>query len=157
MRTMKSMMDNVLKVFCGAMLCFMTVIAVYQVVTRYVFNSPSSYSEELLTYSFAWTAMLATTLVFGERDHMRLSFFADKVKGDKAVLLAIGSEVLVMIFAAMVLIFGGGSLVGLTMTQTTATLGIPMGYVYIIMPVSGVVTVMYCILNIAELCEKLNG
>lgn len=157
MRKMKSAMDYVLKIFCGVMLCFMTIIAVYQVVTRYVFNSPSSYSEELLTYSFAWTAMLATTLVFGERDHMRLGFFTDKLKGKQAVLLAIVSEVLVLAFSAMTLIYGGCSLVGLTMTQTTATLGIPMGYVYMIMPFSGILIVLYCVLNIAELCEKLKG
>lgn len=157
MRKVKLTMDFILKGFCEAMICLMTAIAVYQVVARYVFNSPSSYSEELLTYSFAWTAMLATTLVFGERDHMRLGFFADQEEGKRAVVLSIAVECLIFIFAVLVLIYGGISLVGLTMTQTTATLGIPMGYVYLIMPVSGFLTAVYCILNVAELCGNLKG
>lgn len=151
----KSAIDYVLKIICEGMLCFMTVIAVYQVVTRYVFNSPSSYSEELLTYSFAWTGMLAATLVFGERDHMKLSFFSDKVKGKKAILLELLSEVLILIFATFVLTYGGIAIVNLTMEQITATLGIPMGYVYAIMPISGFIIIIYCILNICELCGKL--
>lgn len=155
MNQLKKVMDKVLSVICEVMFCFMTVIAVYQVITRYVFSRPSSFSEELLTYSFAWVAMFATTLVFGESEHMRLSFFSDKLSGRNAVLLSIISEVLILVFAALVLIFGGVSIVKLTLTQVTASLGIPMGYVYTIMPVSGVLIAIYNIINISNLCARL--
>ena len=39
----------------------------------------------------------------------------------------------------------------LTMTQSTASLGIPMGVVYTIIPLSGVLIVLYSILNIIDL------
>lgn len=39
----------------------------------------------------------------------------------------------------------------LSMTQTTASLGIPMGIVYIIVPLSGILVVVYSILNIIDL------
>ncbi len=57
---------------------FMTVIGTYQIVTRYVFNRPSTVSEELLTYSFTWMALLISAYVFGKRDHMRMEFFAQR-------------------------------------------------------------------------------
>ena len=41
------------------------------------------------------------------------------------------------------------------MTQVTASLGIPMGYVYAVVPISGVITVIYNILNISELFKKI--
>ena len=53
----------------------MTVIGTYQIVTRYFFNKPSTVSEELLTYSFTWMALLASAYVFGKRDHMRMGFW----------------------------------------------------------------------------------
>ena len=45
---------------------FMTVIGTYQIVTRYVFNRPSTVSEELLTYSFTWMALLISAYVCTE-------------------------------------------------------------------------------------------
>ena len=61
---------------------FMTVIGTYQIVTRYVFNRPSTVSEELLTYSFTWMALLISAYVFGKRDHMRMEFFAQRFTGN---------------------------------------------------------------------------
>ena len=49
------------------------------------------------------------------------------------------------------MVYGGFNIVQLTMTQSTASLGIPMGVVYIIIPVSGILIVVYSVLNIADL------
>ena len=157
MNKIRNIMDKILSTMCSVMFSFMTILAVYQVVTRYVFNNSSSFSEELLTYSFAWMAMFAATLAFGERDHLKLDFFANKIKGKKAVVLAIATECIIFVFTILVLIYGGIALTKLTMTQLTASLAIPMGYVYCIMPVSGVLTSIYCILNISDLYSKLKG
>lgn len=157
MQRLKTGMNIALSAICAVMFSFMTLLAVYQVVTRYIFNNPSSFSEELLTYSFAWMAMFAATLVFGERDHMRLAFFSDKVTGRNGVILAIITEVIILVFTLFVLLYGGVAITKLTMTQVTASLGIPMGYVYSIMPVCGMLTMIYCVLNIAELGEKLKS
>lgn len=129
----------------------MVIIGTYQIVTRFVFNSPSTVSEELLTYSFTWMALLATAYVFGKRDHMRMGFLADKFSGRIQKALSVGAEVLIMLLAGAVMVYGGFTIVQLTMTQSTASLGIPMGVVYIIIPVSGVLIVFYSILNIVDL------
>ena len=157
MNQLKKGLDKVLSIICAAMFSFMSLLAVYQVVTRYVFNSPSSFSEELLTFSFAWMSMLAATLVFGERDHMRLAFFADKLQGKKGTMLALVTEVIILIFTILVLLYGGIAITKLTMTQVTASLAIPMGYVYSIMPICGVLITIYCIINIKNLFEELKA
>ena len=40
----------------------------------------------------------------------------------------------------------------LTMTQKTASLGVSMGVIYAVMPISGVLIAIYGILNIADMC-----
>lgn len=157
MKQLKLALNRVLSILCEALFAFMVLLAVYQVAMRYLFNSPSSFSEELLSYSFAWLAMLATVLVFGERDHMRLSFFSDKLTGRKAILLSALTEVLTLLFAALVLIHGGSTIVALALPQTTASLGIPMGYVYAIMPASGILIVLYNIINLTELAQAFRA
>ena len=155
MTDLKNKMIKVLEIVCIALFAFITMVGTYQIVTRYVFNAPSTISEELLTYSFTWLALLATALVFGKRDHMRMSFVADKFKGKTAVIMGIVSEVFTMVFAGVVLVYGGIVITKLTMTQVTASLGIPMGLVYIILPICGVLTMVFNIVNISQLTKEL--
>ena len=156
-------METMLKIKAGIMrvlsiviiflFAFMTVIGTYQIVTRYFFNKPSTVSEELLTYSFTWMALLASAYVFGKRDHMRMGFVADKVTGTAKKVLEICIELLVVAFAAIAMVYGGINIMGLTMTQTTASLPVTMGVIYTVLPLSGLFIVIYGILNIIDLAH----
>lgn len=90
-----------------ALFVFMTLIGSYQIVTRYFFNKPSTVSEELLTYSFTWMALLASAYVFGKRDHMRMGFLADQLTGAPRKYLEIGIDLLSFLLAAVVMVYGG--------------------------------------------------
>lgn len=154
-------MDSVIKIFnrilqivCIFIFVFIVVVGTYQIVTRYVFNSPSTTSEELLTYSFTWLALLSAALVFGKREHMAMTFLFDKLTDNTRKILSIVNELLVLIFAAIVLIYGGISITRLTSTQMTASLGIPMSYVYVVVPLSGFIIAFYSIVNIIRLASK---
>lgn len=137
---------------CIVLFAMMVVVGTYQIVTRFVFNSPSTISEELLTYTFAWMAMFASALVFGKRDHMRMTFLVDKLPTKHRKILEVVIEILVIAFAVIVLIYGGLTIMGLTMTQKTASLGIMMGVVYAVVPMTGVLITLYGILNVCDLC-----
>ena len=63
MKSLKKVLNKILKVVCIAIFAFITIIGLYQIITRYVFNAPSTVSEELLTFSFTWMALLAAALV----------------------------------------------------------------------------------------------
>ena len=141
----RKIIDVILSSACAIIFAAMVVIGTYQIVTRFIFRSPSTVSEELLTYSFTWMALLSSAYVFGKRDHMRMA----GPGGQK--ILGILSEILIMVLAASVMIYGGVTITHLTMTQSTASLGIPMGVVYTIIPISGVLIVLYSILNLIDL------
>lgn len=151
LETIRSIMNKVLSIFCIVLFAFMVCIGTYQIVIRYFFNNPSTVSEELLTYSFTWMALLSAAYVFGKRDHMRMGFLADKIGGRKRMILEILIECLIMVFAAVVMVYGGISIMKLTMTQVTASLGISMGAVYTVVPLSGILIMIYNILNIVDL------
>lgn len=152
LKTLRKGMDRILSSVCFVIFALMVCIGTYQIVVRYFFNSPSTVSEELLTYSFTWMALLSSAYVFGKRDHMRMGFLADKMTGKKRLILEVVIEALILAFAVIVLIFGGIRIMNLTMTQVTASLGIPMGTVYTVVPLSGALIVVYTVLNIIDLC-----
>lgn len=129
----------------------MTIIGTYQIVTRYFFNRPSTVSEELLTYSFTWMALLASAYVFGKRDHMRMGFLADKLTGSGRKCLEIAIDALTFVFAAVVMVYGGIAITKLTMIQTTASLRIPMGYIYMIVPVTGILIMVFSSINALDM------
>lgn len=65
LHSIRKVIDVVLSYACAIVFALMVIVGTYQIVTRYFFNSPSTVSEELLTYSFTWMALLASALVFG--------------------------------------------------------------------------------------------
>lgn len=151
LHSIRKVIDMITSAACVFIFAVMVVVGTYQIVTRYFFGSPSTISEELLTYSFTWMALLASAYVFGKRDHMRMGFLADKITGVPRKVLEIVIECLVILLAGSVMVYGGFTIMQLTMTQVTASLGIPMGVVYTVVPLSGALIVIYAILNIIDL------
>lgn len=147
----KTLLLKILGVLIVFLFAFMTIIGTYQITTRYFFNKPSTVSEELLTYSFTWMSLLASAFVFGKRDHMRMGFLADKITGDKKKWLEASIDLLSFAFAAVVMVYGGISITRLTMIQTTASLQVPMGLIYIIVPVSGILIMFFSLVNALEM------
>ena len=140
LHTIRKWLDKIVETICILLFALMVVVGSYQIITRFIFNNPSTISEELLTYSFAWMAMFAT-------------FVVDKLAPAQRKVLEIVLEILVIAFAVIVLIYGGFNIMGLTMTQKTASLGVMMGQVYAVVPISGILIAIYGILNVVDLCK----
>lgn len=157
MNKLRNMLNKVIEVICITLLVFMVVLGTWQIITRYVLNNPSTVSEDLLIYSFVWMSLLGSAYVFGKKDHMTMVFFRQKLesKSTKAkITLSIMTELLIMIFSALVLVFGGTQISMLAMGQVSPALGISMGYIYLALPLSGVITIIYNVLNLIDLIQE---
>ncbi len=82
-----------------------------------------------------------------------MSFVVDKLKAPQRRVLEIVIELLVIAFACIVMVYGGFTVMGLTMTQRTASLGVMMGVIYAVVPISGILIAIYGILNVADLVK----
>lgn len=147
----RSVTDRILGSATVFLFACMTAVGTYQILVRYLFNRPSTVSEELLTYLFTWMALFAAAYVFGRREHMRMGFLADQLSRQTQAVLDLVIEGLIFLFAAVVLVYGGIQITSLTMSQKTASLGIPMGYVYCVVPLCGILIMEYSVLNIIGL------
>jgi TRAP-type C4-dicarboxylate transport system permease small subunit len=79
--------------------------------------------------------------------HLGLDVLPKKLTGTSAQILKLFTVSVVMIFAILVLVVGGGSLVMLTweLKQHSAVLGLPISFVYSVIPVSGVLICFYAV------------
>lgn len=155
MQALRKIMDKVIVAFCVFLFMMMTVIGTYQIVTRYFFNSPSTISEELITYSFTWLSILSAAYVFGQRGHLSMAFIYNKFTGVKRVFLDMFSEILVILTSIALLIYGGYVMASENVNQITASLGVNMGFMYSILPISGIIILVYGVMNLADMVKKL--
>ena len=148
MEKIRNTLDKVLSLLAGLSMTVMVVLTTYQVIARYVFNSPSTWSEELVGYLFGWSTMLGATIVSGERGHMNIPVIIDRFNPTLRKAFHIFGEVIAFLFSATILVFGGYQVSQLAMGQQTSSLGVAVGVFYWVMPVCGVVILIYSVLNI---------
>jgi len=152
----KELLKKLLAGLCILLFVLITVIGTWQVASRYLFNSPSAWTEEVLTYGFVWMAMLASAYVFATREHMRLTFVTDKLRAKSRKIVEIITELLIILFSLMVLVYGGIKICQLTFTQITPALQWSTGVLYSVIPISGILIIIFSIINIIEIGRNKN-
>ena len=154
MKALRNLLNTVLNLLAGLSLAVMVILTTYQVITRYVFNAPSTWSEELVGYMFGWATMFGAAICTGERAHMNIPIVVDMLKeGPKKVLLIFG-EIIALLFSAIILVYGGFTVSSLAMGQQTSSLwGLAVGTFYWVMPICGVLMVIYSALNIVAIAK----
>ena len=148
MEKIRNTLNKVLSLLAGLSMTVMVILTTYQVIARYIFNSPSTWSEELVGYLFGWSTMLGATIVSGERGHMNIPVIIDRFNPTLRKAFHIFGEVIAFLFSATILVFGGYQVSQLAMGQQTSSLGVAVGVFYWVMPVCGVVILVYSVLNI---------
>lgn len=147
-------LDEILHLLAGGCFLLMTLLTCWQVFSRYILGTPSSWSEELVSYLFAWTTLLGASLVVGERGHMNIPIFVEKAGPRGQKWLNILAEIVAALFAGVILVYGGIQITELAMAQMTSSLGVPVGVFYVVLPFSGILNIGYSILNIMELVTE---
>lgn len=151
MKQLRKILNYALKVLAGVSFFAMVVLTCWQVFTRYILQNPSSWSEELVSYLFAWMALLGASIVVGERGHMNIPIVVERMGKKGRKFFAIFAEIVALVFAGVILVYGGLQITNLAMGQMTSSLGVPIGVFYIVLPLSGVINIIYTILNIVDI------
>jgi TRAP-type C4-dicarboxylate transport system permease small subunit len=126
---------------------------IWQVISRFILKDPASVTEELSRFILIWVGILGAAYAYRKKSHLGFNLIVDRqTKATRRMLLTI-VEILVITFSALALIVGGKELVVITLEldQISASLGIHMGLVYTVLPISGALFVFYSLINIYNL------
>src|SRR5690625_5683700 len=115
----------------------------WQVITRWLLPSPSSFTEELARYLLIWIGTLGAAYGVGQKLHLAIDLLPEAVKGKERHVLEGVIQAFIVVFAAAVMVVGGGGLVMVTaqLGESSAALGIALASGYSIVPVSGLIIV----------------
>jgi TRAP-type transport system small permease protein len=100
-----------------------------QVVARYVFGAPISWSEEWARFALIWLAFLAAALVMAERRHIAVDVVSQRLGPRGKLRLECVSNAVVVI-ACVLLLIGGLRFVWRVGLVGSPALGIPRSYWY---------------------------
>jgi TRAP-type C4-dicarboxylate transport system permease small subunit len=141
--------DKALKGFLMFLMAAIVVVVTWQVITRFLMTQPSSYTEELARFFLIWIAILGSAYAFRTGAHLGLDLLTEKLEGAIKRRTAIVANLVCFVFAASVMVYGGLKLMMLTLelNQTSSSLGIKMGYVYTVVPLSGALICLYALKN----------
>lgn len=138
-------LDRWLRHTLSGLMALLVVNVLWQVASRYLLNSASSYTEEIAQFLLIWIGLLGAAYAFGQSSHLGLDLLTTKLHGNAKKAVSAIALTVVVGFAMFGMIYGGGKLVLLILElrQTSAALRIPMGYVYLAIPFSGALIALY--------------
>lgn len=150
----KTVLTKALNGAAGMSFIVMVALTCWQVFTRYVLKNPSTWSEELVSYLFAWMSLLGASIVTSESGHMNIPVLVDRLNPQMRSYMRILHELIALLFSLAILVYGGWQISRLAMGQMTSSLGVPVGIFYFVMPLCGVLNIIYTIINIAEIAKN---
>ena len=154
MEKVKNALDKIISTVCVIIFIAMVLLTTYQVGVRYIFKSPSSISETLTRYLFVWLIILSATYVFGQRDHICINALKDTFSAEAKKAVNIFGECVVILFAVLIMIYGGSVITKMNMLQFDSILNIPTGVIYSVIPICGVLIIFYSIINITKYARE---
>ena len=142
---MKNKIDQVLGTSLAVIMGIMVLNVLWQVFTRYVIGVPSSFTDELARYLMIWLGLLGAAYVSGKNMHIAIDVLVKKTKAETQIRLKKAVNLIILLFAFFTLVVGGFRLVYIAfhLEQNSPSLQIPLGVVYLVLPISGLLIIYY--------------
>ena len=156
---MKATIDKILEKILIIILSIMLLSVIWQVFSRYILKDPSTITDEITSFSLIWVGILGAAYATGKQLHLAIDLIPERVVAKNRTFYDGILHGSVFLFSFTVMIIGGIRLCWLTFQfkQTSATLEIPLGYVYLIVPISGLLICYYSIYIFLETRKTSNA
>lgn len=156
MKRVLKFLDEKLELSIAVLLMFLLVIlAAWSVLSRFIFNHSLAWSEELIRYVFILMNYMAASAAVIHDQHARVEI-ADLVLPPKVLKWL--NVVLKIAWAVFSLVIGINSITlvqkTFTLHQNSPTLGIEMGYIYLVLPVCFFLMTFRIIQNVYRLIRR---
>jgi TRAP-type C4-dicarboxylate transport system permease small subunit len=153
MREFQHKLNRVLEVFLVFLMTVLVLDVLWQVFSRYLLSSPSSFTDELAGFLLIWVGVLGAAYVAGRKEHLAIDILIQRSPPARQRLLLYLIHSLIFLFALSVMVTGGVVLMytRFILQVKSAALQLPLGYVYIVLPISGLIIMYYEVLHIVNL------
>lgn len=164
----KIIIDRLLEKVLIVLMIVLVLDVLWQVIARYLNKAtvglfavqvPTplySFTDELAGFLLIWVALLGGAWATGKKQHLAIDLLSTKLRPAGKVKLRKFIDLLVFLFAMSVMVIGGSWLVytRFYLGQISAAMEIPIGAVYLILPLSGLLITYYVVYDFFTLKEE---
>ena len=153
---LRAYVDKILEKLLIILMSLLVIDVLWQVTSRYILSSPSSFTDELAGFLLIWVSLFGAAYVTGRKEHLAIDLLLQKSNHKNKLRLELFIHFVVFTFSFFVLFIGGIWLVytRFILSVKSAALQLPLGYVYIVLPVSGLIILFYSIDNGLKLLKS---
>ena len=141
MKALDKFLDNAMKLLMALAMGSLVVGGTWQIFTRWILRNPSTFTEEFMRYMLIWASMIGSAYCFYKDKHLALDLIKDRLKGTAGVILSVFIEVCILTFLLVVFVYGGGRM-ALSSTNFSPVIHLPFKFLYIVLPLSGILAVL---------------
>lgn len=158
MEKFDKILNDVMRAVMAITMFLLLVFGTWQIFTRWILRNPSTFTDEFLRYLLIWASMIGSAYCFYRDEHLALDLVKDRVRGVGKIVLNIFIEAAVLFFVGYVFIYGGWK-IAMRATNVSSVMRIPFRFLYLIMPISGVLVFIARILKYVQLLvnSRRNG
>ena len=132
----------------------LNVLVFTQVVSRYIFNSPISWTEEMARILFVWICFMGTFLALKTKGHIAIETLLNTFVGAKARGYVTATADFLILYYCIYLAYMGVVMVHKTTQDFTPVMLIPFSYLYVAIALSGTLMVCYLLMRAFSLERK---
>lgn len=165
---MRKKIDSILEKTLIFLMSFLVFDVLWQVFSRYLNKFIVSYfdaqvptylyafTDELAGFLLVWVALLGGAYATGKKEHLAIELLPSKLSDKNNKILSVVVNFIILSFTSTVLIVGGVWLVitRFYLGQVSAAMELPIGVVYSIVPVSGIITAYYVLDEIVSVFKS---
>lgn len=144
---------EVLTILC---LSILTIIVPVEVFLRYLFGKSLYITEEFTRYLMVWVVFLASSLALKEDSHISIGIFVNRFKNRNRSGLNLIAQVLLLTFLIFLIIEGIIAL-SFQMDQIIPSLGLPIFWFYLAIPVGSFFMILNLLPKIWGNCKILSS
>lgn len=128
----------------GILIFLIAGMVFYEIVSRSLFNAPTTWASELSVYALIGSALLGSAYALNEDGHIRVDLLLDRVSIKSVKPLLVATYLLGLLFSLVLLVYGANLvfrtfLIGLS---SASMLRIPMYIPYLFIPVGALLLVL---------------
>lgn len=151
MRSLEWLLDmitNVVSKFVTFLLAFYLATTFVDVVMRSVFQYPILWLQEITLICFIWTVFLGAAIGVSNNAHFTVDLLPHLGKLDKVHKIFV--QICTLLFGIFLLVEGYNLMI-MGLNRFSRPSGIPMFYIFMTLPASGAMMVLYTIKNLFKL------
>lgn len=144
--------DEVIKWFLVIIMAILSILGVFQVVGRMIGVVPP-WTEEAIRFLFIWASCVGAAIGIKEHIHLGIDVVVNLFPFNIRKVFEVLVQVLLILFDLFLIVYGF-QMVTKTMNQPSPALRLPMGYVYLSVPVLGLLGIFYGAQEIVAIIRK---